>query len=52
VDGDYAYIVLYDKKCNEVAKAIINSENVEIVSDSKWYLRIDGYVASTNYNGK
>lgn len=49
---DVAFIVLYDKQNNEVARAKIDSFNVNIVSSAKWYLRQDGYVATSNYNGK
>ena len=52
IDGDVAYIVLYNKKCEEIAKAIIDAKNVNLVKDAKWYLRKDGYVATMNYNGK
>ena len=52
IDGDIAYIVLYNKTGEEVAKAIIDSKNIDFVKDSKWYLRKDGYVATMNYNGK
>lgn len=52
VENNFAYIVLYNKKCDEIARTKIDVKNVDLVKDSKWYLRPDGYVASTNYNGK
>lgn len=52
VDGQYAYIVLYDKCCNEIERTKIDKCNVNLIKDYKWYLRKDGYVATTNYNGK
>lgn len=37
-DGEIAYIVLYDKKCNEVGRTIIDSKNVDIVKVANlWY---------------
>lgn len=50
-DGLYSYIVLYDKKCKEIGKAKIDSKNVDLIKDYKWYLRPDGYVATNDYNG-
>ncbi len=52
VDGNIAYIVLYNKNNEEVARTKIDAFNVELVSNIKWYLRPDGYVATNNYNGK
>lgn len=51
IQDDLAYIFLYDKHGNKTAEAIIDAFNVDKVSDYKWYLRPDGYVATTNYNG-
>lgn len=51
-DGKYSYIVLYNKKCKEIAKTKIDSKNVDRVKEYKWYLRPDGYVATNNYNGE
>lgn len=52
IDGDYSYIILYNKNSEEVARAKIDTYNVEIIKDYKWYLRPDGYVATVNYNGE
>jgi hypothetical protein len=49
-DG-YAYISLYNKKCEKIAETIIDIHNIEDVKDYKWYLRPDGYVATNNYHG-
>lgn len=35
---DYAEIVLYNKKCEEIARAIIDLEYVDSVKKYKWYL--------------
>lgn len=51
-DGQYSYIILYDKYCNEIAKTKIDSKNIDLVKEYKWYLRPDGYVATNNYNGE
>lgn len=40
---DYAEIVLYDKKCNEIDRALIDLEDVDKVKDYKWGLT-KGYV--------
>ena len=52
IDGDFAYIVLYNIKSEEVGRAKIDAKYVDLVKDYKWYLRPDGYVATMNYNGK
>lgn len=52
INDDYAYIVLYNKKSEEIARAKIDVKNVDSVKDYKWYLRPDGYVATINYLGK
>lgn len=44
---DYAEIVLYNKQCEEVGRALIDIEDVDKVSKYKWCLR-NGYV----YNNK
>lgn len=52
VDGQYAYIVLYDKHSNEIGKTKIDAKNLKDVKEYKWYLRPDGYVATNNYQGQ
>jgi len=52
IDGEYAYIYLYNKKCNIIGKTKIDAKNIYIVKDFKWYLNSNGYVATNNYNGK
>lgn len=46
IDGDIAYLTLYDKRENTVAEAIIDSEDISQVSMHKWYLHNQGYVGS------
>ena len=52
IDGDYAYIILYDKHCNIIGKTKIDKKNIPIIKEYKWYLNSNGYVATNNYNGK
>lgn len=51
-DGRYSFIILYNKKCEEIARTKIDTKNIDMIKDYKWYLRPDGYVATNNYNGK
>lgn len=51
-DKKYAYIILYNKSCEEIARTKIDIKNVKYVKNYKWYLRPDGYVATNNYNGE
>lgn len=51
-NGEVSYMILYDKNCNEVARTMIDTKNINLIHAAKWYLRKDGYVASTNYQGK
>lgn len=48
---DTAEIVLCNRKCQEVARAIIDAEDIEKVEKYMWYLTDKGY-AATNINGK
>lgn len=43
---DHAEIVLYNKQCEEVARAIIDLECINIVKQYKWHLRDNGYVST------
>ena len=47
VDGDIAYIDLYDKNCNVIATAMIDAEDVSKVKDIKWKLSGSGYAMNT-----
>lgn len=42
--GDYAEIVLYNKQGEEVGRALIDSEYVDLITKHKWYLNSRGYV--------
>ena len=42
--GDIAYIDLYDKQYNVIAKAIIDTDDIEKVKYIKWRLNCNGYV--------
>ena len=41
---DYAEIILYNKDCEEIDRATIDLEYVDVVKDIKWYKGADGYV--------
>ena len=45
---DYAEIVLYNKDCEEVARTIIDLDDIDKVKDFKWYLNDNGYVLCNN----
>jgi len=50
IKGSIAEIILYNNKCKEVARAIVDAEDVEKVRGHKWYLT-QGYVQAM-LNGK
>ena len=43
---DFAEIILYNNKCQEIARALIDLEDIDIVEKYKWHLK-HGYVCST-----
>ena len=45
-DNDCAYMVIYNRQCEEVARAIIDIEDIDLVKNHKWYLR-NGYIHNT-----
>lgn len=45
---DYAEIILYDKNCEETARALIDLDDIDKVKDYKWYLRKDYVSNKTN----
>lgn len=51
IKGDIAEVVLYDKHCEEVARTIIDTEDIEKIKKYKWYLSPMGYVG-TKLKGK
>lgn len=40
----HAEIILYDKNSQEIARALIDVEDVDTVKEYKWYLKKEGYV--------
>ena len=50
IDGDIAYIQLYNKQNEPISKAIIDSDDVNNVKSIRWGLHGKGYVK--NQNGK
>jgi len=49
---DCAEIVLYDKTNKECARTIIDINFIAIAKKYKWCLKDNGYVFTSNYNGK
>ena len=49
---DYAEIVLYNRDCIEIARALIDIEDVEKVKDLKWCLNGNGYVLHSTCKNK
>ena len=47
---DYAEIVLYDKYNKEVARALIDIDDVDKINQNKWCLTTNGYVITTINN--
>lgn len=48
INGDVCFISLYDRKCNVVARAVIDSSDVIKCKSRKWHLGSRGYVASSS----
>lgn len=46
---DHAEIILYNKQCEEIARALIDLEDVDKVKEYKWHIS-HGYVRSTTAN--
>lgn len=44
---DYAEIVLYNKQSEEVGRAIIDLECIDLIKDYKWYLDSENYVVNS-----
>ena len=44
---DYAEIVIYNRQCEEIARALINLDDIDKIKDYKWYLDSKGYVYNT-----
>ena len=51
IDGDIAYIILRNRKFEEVGKTIVDIEDLEMLLQYKWRLNSWGY-AETKINGK
>lgn len=52
INGNITYIDLYDKNCNVIAQAIIDTEDLEKVKYTKWKLSGSGYAMNTpKYKG-
>src|SRR5574343_133755 len=47
-DNDCAYIVIYNKNFEEVCRAIIDLDDIELVSKYKWSVTNNGYAWCTS----
>lgn len=47
IDGSIAYIDLYDRDCNVIAQAIVDTEDIDKVRYTKWRLSSSGYAMNT-----
>lgn len=47
---DYAEIVLYNKDCEEIARGLIDLDDIDKVRNSKWYLKNNGYIIRSRDN--
>jgi hypothetical protein len=52
IDGDLAYIILYDNNGKAVDRAIIDALNVDKCREHRWVRHGSGYVASGNVRNK
>ena len=46
VHEDYAEIVIYNQKCEEVARTLIDIDDVDKIKNYKWCLKAQGYIHS------
>lgn len=44
INNNFAEVVLYNYKCEPIAKAIIDLDDIEKVSKYKWYVDKNGYI--------
>lgn len=49
-DNGIAYVILYNKKCEEISKTIIEISDVELIKNYKWCLDGHGYAITTINN--
>jgi len=47
VDGKIARVKIYDAKCNHIATAVIDAEDINKIRYTKWKLSASGYAANT-----
>lgn len=48
--NDYAEVILYNRKCEEVARALIDLDDINKTSQYKWSLNNKGYIRNTKNN--
>lgn len=44
---DYAEVIIYNKQCEEIARALIDLDDVEKIKNYKWYMRKDYIINDT-----
>lgn len=47
IEGNVAYVDLYDKNCNVIAQAVIDTDDIEKIRYTKWKLSGSGYAMNT-----
>lgn len=52
IQGDTAYIYLYDKNCNHIATGLCDTEDVPKIRYTKWKLSSSGYMMNTPKSGR
>lgn len=50
ISEDFAEVVLLNRKREEVGRATINVEDIDLIKNYRWYLSKDGYAVSTDKN--
>lgn len=49
IHKDYAEIVIYNQKCEEVARTLIDIDDVERCKQCKWFFTGHGYIINSKY---
>ena len=48
-EGNVTYVCLYDKQYNVIAKAIIDTEDIDKIKNIKWRLNCNGYAVNNSH---
>ena len=49
IHDTYAEIIIYNQKCEEIAKALIDIDDIEKCKQYKWFFSGHGYIVNSNY---